>query len=352
MEPPEEARNPYLCSAEWVASRCLTGARPRCLTRKCAKCVPPIDSSGQIYVCIYIYIYIYCSVKNWSKNCLFFESKKVQAFFFLSFFAFQKSSSFRKENEKGEWDFQKETKKTEITILWVTNWSNYDAQHAWTNFDSTLGRFLTRPFWHFLAVFGLSKYAEATIFVVFSAKMHCLNPPQKLRNTICEHNCANWEKCCFNQHYWFKGFLPCPVFAFSFEVNEKTQQKIKKNNKKETRPQDENKKPLNLVAKKEKNKTDTKQFKLFFKWKQTTQEKQTRARNMKLKKINYLLTNITQNNTRIEGKTMFFIFWTGLLGEQNKQKNLQHCMKITFLSLFTKQKNKYTEKKLNHQKQK
>ena len=37
----------------------FNGGASRCLTRFCAKCVLPIDSSGYMYVYIYIYIYVW-----------------------------------------------------------------------------------------------------------------------------------------------------------------------------------------------------------------------------------------------------------------------------------------------------
>ena len=95
----------------------------------------PQKSKKTIY--IYIYTYICCRVKTWSKICLFLSQNLVQVFSFFSFFVFQKSSSFCRENDILKKTEQKKRKKKHI--FWVKTWSNFVAQHTWTRFWLNLG---------------------------------------------------------------------------------------------------------------------------------------------------------------------------------------------------------------------
>ena len=114
-------------------------------------------------ICMYMYIYMRCRVKSWSKICSIFRSKTGPSFLFLFLVL---SSSFCKGN--------------------VKNWSHYGAQHAWTNFLAYA--------WTNFRLLCLDNcfvfFAEATI-VVFSGQICISSPPPKIRNTVCEHNCAN-----------------------------------------------------------------------------------------------------------------------------------------------------------------
>ena len=100
-----------------------------------------------------------------------------------------------------------------------------------------LGTSLTQPWTKF---FSFTKYAEATIFIAFSAKSAFLSPPPKIRNTICERNFANSFFLC---PFFFSAFLFLGVFAVSvfggsfFERNDK-QKKTKFKTKQQKRKDD------------------------------------------------------------------------------------------------------------------
>ena len=124
-------------------------------------------------------------------------------------------------------------------------------------------------FWVFLPVW---EDAETTIVIVFSAKNENFKPtPKKLKNTICEYNCANWFFLSVFLHFCFFGFL-----------NEKT--KTDKIQNKTTKRKDDHKmqttKPLSPVFKKEKTRQHRHNIIQIncLKWKQTTQEKQKNTR--------------------------------------------------------------------------
>ena len=114
-----------------------------------------------------------CRVKNWSnKKCLFLSQKLVQVFFSLFvlniFFFLQ-----------GEWNFQNKGPKRKLrtTISWVKTWSNYVAQHTWTNCWLNL---LT-----FLGQFWLFKICWNHYFVVFPATFAFFKAhPPKLRKSV------------------------------------------------------------------------------------------------------------------------------------------------------------------------
>ena len=102
---------------------------------------------------IYIYIYICCRVKTWSKNSLFLSQNLVQVFSFFSFFVFQKSSSFCRENEILKKNEQK--KRPKKHHFWVKTWSNFVAQHTWTKFWLNLGPSFDSTFLLILGYFYL-----------------------------------------------------------------------------------------------------------------------------------------------------------------------------------------------------
>ena len=128
-----------------------------------------------------------------------------------------------------------------------------------------LDRFLTRPwpdFWqpfsHVWPFFPFLKICWNPYFIGFSAETNIfVAHPPKIRNTICEHNCANWfflsiVFCILG----FGGFC-CVRFLVFFERNAKLNTKQPKkthDHKMQTR------KPLRIVYKKKKaDNTDTKQ---------------------------------------------------------------------------------------------
>ena len=137
---------------------------------------------------------------------------------------------------------KKNKKKTNITICCVKTWSNYVAQHTWTSFDSTLDQVLTQPFWHFLAFFLLKICWNHDFYSVFSKNLHYLShPPPKHRNTICEHNCANWKCLFFSAFFVFCCVRFLLLFGRGMKTKNKTQNKT---TKKERRPQDANNKTI------------------------------------------------------------------------------------------------------------
>ena len=146
----------------------------------------------------------------------------VQVFFFFSFFVFQKSSSICRENEI----FQKSErkKKTNITLFWVETWSNYVAQHAWAEFWRNLGPSFDSTFLTFLGPFHFSKYAETTLFIVFSAKICIFSPPPKKLGTLFVNTTALTDFFLFVRfflHFAFLGFCCVRFWGVFFERNEK-----------------------------------------------------------------------------------------------------------------------------------
>ena len=202
-----------------------------------------------------IYIYICCRVENPSKNCPFLSWKSVQVFFVFVFlfFKYLLLSAGRMSFFKNK----KRIKGKKKTTFCVENPSNFVAQHNWTDSQRNLGRIFNSTLLLIWAFFPFRKSAETTIFIVFSAKKKKkLIPPQKLRNAICEHNCAN---CFFSV---FSAFLHFWVFAVSgffggsfFERNGKTKQRQIQNKttqKKQKRKKDhkmQTRRPLSLVTK-------------------------------------------------------------------------------------------------------
>ena len=120
---------------------------------------------------------------------------------------------------------------------WVHIWSNYVAQHAWSRYWPNLGPDIDSTFWtfgHLLVIFCCSLFAEATMYIVFSAQTSTfLSPPPKNRNNICEHDCTKWK------------IIFCYVFdLFLARHEEAKNEKNKKNKQKRTRQQDTNKQTI------------------------------------------------------------------------------------------------------------
>ena len=112
---------------------------------------------------------------------------------------------------QGEWSFPKNKRKNK-NIFWVENLSNFVAQHNWTDFQRNLGQIFNSTILLIFGLFSFLKKCRNHYFIVFSAKnWKFISPPQKLKNTICEHNCANW----FFFVRFFSAFLLFWVFAVS-----------------------------------------------------------------------------------------------------------------------------------------
>ena len=135
-----------------------------------------------------------------------------------------------------------------------------------------LDQVLTQPwtkFWlnvfdSFWPCLPFANYAETIVYGVFSKNVHILSPPQKIRNTICEHNCVDWQKVLF---FFGGGVCRVRFLCPFFERNEKTKQKATNQNKitnkgnKTTRYKQE--KQLALLQKKKAESRDTKQYIIF-----------------------------------------------------------------------------------------
>ena len=85
------------------------------------------------------HIYICCRVKTWSKICLFLSQNLVQVFSFFSFFVFQKSSSFCRENEILKKNEQKKKDKKKTPFLESKPGPIMLRNILGPGFDSTLG---------------------------------------------------------------------------------------------------------------------------------------------------------------------------------------------------------------------
>ena len=126
--------------------------------------------------------------------------------------------------------------KTKIARFWVKTWSNYVARHAWTKFWRNLGPSFDSTFLTFWLFFHFQDMLKPLFYSVFSKTLF-FKPTPENRNTICEHNCANWfflfvfscifafwGFCCV----WFFGGL----FLVGVKKTPKKGQNSKQNNKK------------------------------------------------------------------------------------------------------------------------
>ena len=205
------------------------------------------NNNNHLSLYIYIYIYMHAVESKLGPKIAFFESKLGPSFLFFSFlFFFSKIFFFL----QGEWDFKEKRAKTKtkktpflsqnLVHFCCATYLDQVLTQPWTKFWLNI----FANFWVFLPVW---KDAETTIFIVFSAKNEIFKPTPKIKNTICEHNCANWFFCLVFLHFCFFGFLLCPVFWGSFfernENKKKTKFKTKQQKtKKEEGPQDATKK--------------------------------------------------------------------------------------------------------------
>ena len=204
---------------------------------------PKIDYTVYVYVYIYIYLSLSLSLSFSLPLCAveskagprfaFFCQKLVQVFLFVSFvLVFEKSSSFCREKER------KHKKGSRLTIFRSHKLVNYVAQHAWTSFWLRLGPIVDSGDLTFAGHFWLLQTMTKPLFLQCFQQSAFLSPPQKLRNTVCEHNRANWTKMfLFRQFSLFESLL-CPVFAFLWEEWKIKTNKQKRN--KTTRCKQEN----------------------------------------------------------------------------------------------------------------
>ena len=133
-----------------------------------------------MHACIHLYIYICCRVKTWSKNSLFLSQNLVQGFSFFLFLFFKnpllsagRMRLLRKTSQKRR---EKKTLFLRQNLVWFCCATYLDQvlTQPWTKFWLNN----VADFWLFLPVW---KDAETTIFIVFSAKMKFLSPPQKIK---------------------------------------------------------------------------------------------------------------------------------------------------------------------------
>ena len=132
-----------------------------------------------------------CRVKTWSQKQPFFESKLGPVFLCFLCFCCSKIFFFL----QWEWDVHKNmSKKRRQKYHFI------ESKLGQNLLCNILGPSLTQPWTKFwLNLFGIwgpcSFYKRCWnhyIYCVFQQQLSFLSPPQNLRNTICEHSCANW----------------------------------------------------------------------------------------------------------------------------------------------------------------
>ena len=188
---------------------------------------PHFNMLAYIYYNTHIYLYVLESRigprfailgQNWSEFQVFFVCLlSFLGFFFRVYYSFCRENGI-KNNKMFKIDHFHGSKiaQTLVQVCCATCLDQFST-HAWTSFwHVNLDKF-----WSFLT------FAETTIVSVFS-KVCMFKPTPKIRNTICEHNCANWENIwgCFSAFYVF-AFLPC---LFLFPIGMKTKSKNQPDN--------------------------------------------------------------------------------------------------------------------------
>ena len=223
--------------------------------------LPGNPKCGLFIICtphLSIYLSIYLSIdaveSKLGPKMAFFEST---SFLFFSFSVFL----------QGEWYFQKNWRKLEDS-----NYHFLSQNLVQLCCAACLDQVLTQPwtkFWlNLFDMFGpfflFQMCWNHSFYNAFSKNLHFLSPPQKIRNTICKHNCAKWSFIHFFLHFCFYVFLLCPVFWVDF---------LRGTNKKKTKPKTNNKKGkkttrckqqnhlLLFLRKKKPDNTDTKYYK-------------------------------------------------------------------------------------------
>ena len=231
---------------------------------------------------------------------------------------------------QGKWDFQQNAKERGRTITIFLSQKSFQLCCA-----TCLDRSLTQPwtdFWlylfHMFAPFFLAHNMLKPIFYRVFSKIFFVAHPKQLR-TLFVNTTALTEIffVLFFLPFFFGGGGCCVLFlgVFLFERNAKHKTKHL-NTKQPQRNKTTRCKPENhLVSftKKESRQlthTHKKRMQLHcLDYKQTTQEAKSKNKRITYK-TNYLLTNLTSQNTNIAEKTMFFIDWKQNK-KQDKQKN-------------------------------
>ena len=189
---------------------------------------------------IYLSIYICCRVRNLSTNCLFWVNNLSKCpcfslFVFKNIILSAGRTRFKKKKTK------RQSRQT-ITIFWVKNLSDYVAQHAWTHCWLNLGQIFDSTFFTCLAFSSFLKICWNPYYMGINKNSIFVAHPPKIRNTICEHNYANWLFVLFSAFLAFWVFAVSGILGGNEWKSKKT--KLDTQPKKERRPQDANKKTI------------------------------------------------------------------------------------------------------------
>ena len=170
--------------------------RRRTEARLLPPCLPfPLNHSGakgytciHTYICMHIYIYIYAVELKLVQLFAFYVLKLVQVVFLFVF-----------ENLVLPAEKRRIFIKNKSTNLCVKNWSNYVAQHAWTDFKRILGPILNTEnvLFYCFYVFLL----KPLFYCVFSKNAKYKDTQERKKDTTCEHTCANCS--CHNVRFFF-----------------------------------------------------------------------------------------------------------------------------------------------------
>ena len=164
-----------------------------------------------------------CSVENLYKTCPFLSWKSVQNVLFFLFFQNILLSAGRMRFYKN-----KRTKKN--TFCWV--------EICPIMLRNRIGQIFNSAFFTCLAPFSFLKQCSNPIFIGLSAKITFLQPTPKIRNTICEHNCANWFFVCpfFSAFLVWGGFAVSGFFGLFLKIKQWTQNNQNRNNTTRCKP--------------------------------------------------------------------------------------------------------------------
>ena len=176
-----------------------------------------------------------------------------------------------------------------------------------------LDQFLTYV-WTIVCRFWLFWFLPKPLFIVvfFSTILHVLSPHQKIGNTFCEHNCANWKNTLgCDLHFWFMGCLQCYLTNVLMGV------KNNKNSKITNKQEPDNKilarnHPI-LCFQKETDNTYVNHSN--FTSKRNKQPNKT-TKNKNITQTKNLLTNITQKHSNCKENKFFLI-----ISKQDKRHN-------------------------------
>ena len=219
---------------------------------------PPNEVTG-----IYIYIYVHMRAVELKlvQKLTFSESKLgSQCFLYVSPCLFFQNILLSARRMR----FFKRGPRVKLTIFLSQKLVQLRCATCLDQFWLKLGAMFDSSNMAFLAVLGFFKYAETTIFIVFSANMYVLSSPQTIRNAVCEHNCATWKKMSFL--FCFFDFGVSAVSGFyrlSFGEEWRSKKRKTKKGNKTTRCKTRNHLVL-LTGKKKADNTDIKQYNFIF----------------------------------------------------------------------------------------